>query len=109
MISRDDNDEDEVAVIVSEMEHHSNLLPWREAAKAKVYLAESDVYGRVDVGKLDMLLTKLRKQKRCHIPHFTEPLKSNCSYFIHCFQFTSTLHLVEMMTGLPYIEGPWSF
>ena len=51
-------------MIVSEMEHHSNLLPWREAAKAKVYLAESDVYGRVDVGKLDALLTKLRKQKR---------------------------------------------
>ena len=24
-----------VAVIVSEMEHHSNLLPWREVAGAK--------------------------------------------------------------------------
>ena len=46
------------------MEHHSNLLPWREVAKAKVYLAESDEHGRVDLGKLDALLSKLRKQKR---------------------------------------------
>ena len=51
-------------MVVSEMEHHSNLLPWRETAGAKVYLAESDAHGRVDLGKLDALLTKLQRQKR---------------------------------------------
>ena len=46
------------------MEHHSNLLPWREIARAKVHLADSDEYGRGDVAKLDALLIKLCKQKR---------------------------------------------
>ena len=57
-----DNLDDRVAVIVSEMEHHSNLLPWRDLANSEVFVAESDAMGRVDVGKLDELLTKLHNQ-----------------------------------------------
>ena len=57
-----DNPDTRVAVIVSEMEHHSNLLPWRDLANSEVFVAESDAMGRVDVGKLDELLTKLHNQ-----------------------------------------------
>ena len=57
-----DNLDDRVAVIASEMEHHSNLLPWRDLANSEVFVAESDAMGRVDVGKLDELLTKLHNQ-----------------------------------------------
>ena len=53
-----------MAVIVSEMEHHSNLLPWRDIPNAEVFVAESDDVGRVDVGKLNELLSKLRKSTR---------------------------------------------
>ena len=44
------------------MEHHSNLLPWRDIANAEVFVAESDEVGRVDAAKLDELLTELRKR-----------------------------------------------
>ena len=58
-----------MAVIVSEMEHHSNLLPWREAVGAEaVFLAESDEAGSVDVAKLNKLLKELRKTKRFDLP-----------------------------------------
>lgn len=59
-----DCDQGEVAVVVSEMEHHSNLLPWRDIAAAEVVVAESDEAGRVDIAKLNELLAKLRLSSR---------------------------------------------
>ena len=59
-----DCDQGEVAVVVSEMEHHSNLLPWRDIPAAEVVVAESDEAGRVDIAKLNELLAKLRLRSR---------------------------------------------
>ncbi len=56
-----------VAVVVSGMEHHSNLLPWRDLG-AEVFMTEEDDLGRVDLVKLDQLLRRLKVRyvKRCY-------------------------------------------
>lgn len=46
------------AIIVGPYEHHSNILPWKEAG-AKLFRAKEDSNGLVDLKDLDRLLSKL--------------------------------------------------
>lgn len=50
----------DLAVVVSGMEHHSNLLPWRDIPGAEVIVAEDDRLGRVDIEKLNVTLAGLK-------------------------------------------------
>lgn len=40
-------------VIVSKYEHHSNILPWREAKNVKIEVVSLDSDGGFDYGCLD--------------------------------------------------------
>lgn len=51
-------------IVVSEMEHHSNIVPWQMLAKEKkieVRILNVDAEGRIDVRKLEKLITKRTK------------------------------------------------
>ena len=54
----DDNDEDDKVVLTSEMEHHSNDLPWR--GKFKVDYIKTDKYGRLSLEDVEAKLIQYR-------------------------------------------------
>ncbi len=62
-------------ILVTEMEHHANLLPWRELAKYKkaiIKYVPVNKNGRLDLAKMDKLMTS--KVKLLAITHMSNVL-----------------------------------
>ena len=62
-------------ILTTEMEHHSNLVPWQQAAKAGgatlryVPVLGANAEGGLDLAALDQLLTQIRKSTRLNSSH----------------------------------------
>ncbi|KAL9649867.1 hypothetical protein ABK040_009679 [Willaertia magna] len=63
-------EETQPIVFLSPMEHHSNILPWRES-NAKVITIKLTKYGQLDINDLEYQLKKFNNKKRLLIGSFT--------------------------------------
>jgi cysteine desulfurase/selenocysteine lyase len=79
-------------IIVSEMEHHSNIVPWQLMAgrkKAKIVMLPIDDNGRLQVEQLDSLITK--RTKIIAVAHVSNVL--------------GTINPVKMVTQIAHSRG----
>jgi len=83
-------------VLVGPMEHHSNLLPWRESA-AEVHTVRSNATGRVDLAHLEELLRL----------HAGAPLLVGT--FTAASNVTGLVEDVDAVTALLHAHGALSF
>ena len=61
------NSEREVVVFVSGMEHHSNLLPWRDLPRSTIVNVAEDPSGRIDIADLERKLAAHSDQNKVAI------------------------------------------
>lgn len=62
-------------ILLSEMEHHSNLVPWQQIAKSKSLVVKYipiDEYGKLDINKIKEMITE--KTKIVSVTHMSNVL-----------------------------------